>query len=250
MSKPKILVFDIETKPIKVWTFRIGSKIRIGCEQIVEGERFDILCIGYQWLHEKTAHVLSCDLKTLDSSAMMEEFSKIAESADVVIGHNSDSFDIKQINTQRMMHGQKAISWPTSEDTLKQCRKHFAFPSYKLAYIAKLLGGEGKVPMELSDWTTIVDKRCPKTMAKMLRYCKRDVSETADVVRKIDPYVDHKASRSVIVNGHKVGCPSCGNLKSVSKGVYVLNANRQRRQCSACGHAFLVARGTFEQNNN
>ena len=41
---PNILYYDIETTPIKVWTFRLGEQY-IGHNQIVEGEKIDIICL-------------------------------------------------------------------------------------------------------------------------------------------------------------------------------------------------------------
>jgi len=168
--KPRILFFDIETSPILAYIWRPGSKISVSHNQVKKGQKTDIICICYKWAHEKKIHSLDWDIKKQNSAKMIDEFTKIVESADLVIGHNGDRFDIKHVNTQRLLHGQAPIMWPTSEDTLKQFRRIFALPSYRLDFLAKLLVGAGKDPMSFQDWIDIVEHKSPKALKKMINF--------------------------------------------------------------------------------
>lgn len=239
--KPKILIFDIETKPVLAWIWRVGNKIRIDHDQIKRGDRFDIICICWKWLHERETHALDWGIKAQDSTAMIEKFTKVVESADIVVAHNGDQFDIKQLNTQRLLHDQAPISWPTSEDTLKQFRKHFAFPSYKLDYLAKTLVGGGKNPMKFQDWIDIVENKDPISLAKMVRYCKNDVRQLAMVFEKAEKHMAPRASRTNIIEAPKAACKLCGSMRTKSKGLkYLATGVKQRRQCMSCTHAFTI----------
>ena len=141
-----------------------------------------------------------------------------------------------------MLHRQQPIAWPISEDLRKQVKKHFYVTSSSLEYMSKLLTGEGKGKMAFNDWVAIVDRKCPKALAKMIKYCKRDVLKTEAVWKRIQPYVTPRANRSLIVNGHKDGCPSCGSMKFVKNGTeYQLARVVQKLRCNDCGHVWRQA---------
>lgn len=237
MKKPRILFYDVETTPVKVWTFRIGQKVSISHENIVDGEKFDIICICYKWQGEKKIRSLDWGCNKQDSAKMIEEFTKVVESADVAIAHNGDKFDFKQINTQRMLHKQDPIAWPTSDDTLKQLRKHFYFASYKLDYITKVLFGEGKSEMAFRDWINIKQYKDPQALAKMLRYCRRDVWLLERTFKRTSKYFMPKVNASIVIWEDRLGCPHCGGRERSKAGTRgTLSGVYQRWRCSSCRH--------------
>lgn len=239
MNNPRILLFDVETAPVLAWIWRTGANQYIDHTQILKGQKFDIICICYKWYGEKKVHTLTWD-KNQNSAKMVDAFTKVVESADICVGHNSDKFDQKQLNTQRLMHKQPPISWPTSEDTLKQLRKVFAFPTYRLDYVSKLLTGSGKDPMTFQDWIDIVQYKSAKAMAKMTKYCRKDVLKLEQVYAKVMTYCKPTVNASLIVNNVKDGCPRCGSLHAVKDGIrYTPSKVRQKYRCKACGTPFV-----------
>lgn len=237
-NKLRVLYWDVETSPTKFWGWRTG-KTYLSHDQIVKGQKLGIICICYKWAGEKEVYSLDWDVKKQDSSKMIEEFTKVVEVADIAIGHNSDKFDQRWVNTQRLINGQPPVAWPSSEDTLKQFRKHFFLPSYALDYISKLLTGSGKDKMIFDDWIQIVDNKDPKALAKMISYCKKDVLKLEEVYNKAKAFFSPKINASLIVNGDKSGCPRCGSLKTKSRGLKTLVAGRYRvRRCLVCLHSF------------
>lgn len=236
MKKLRVLFFDVETSPVLAWIWRVGPNQHISHENIKRGQKFDIITICYKWLGEKQVHSLDWGLREQNSEKMVEAFSRVVASADVVIGHNGDRFDIKQVNTQRLLHGRPPIAWPTSEDTLKQFRKHFYFASNKLDYLAKTLVGAGKDPMSLQDWVDVVENKSAKALKKMIKYCKKDVVRLEQIYQKAAPFMTPRANRAVATDGV---CPSCGGKKTHKRGSVVLRSGRyERLQCQACGHVF------------
>lgn len=235
----KILFFDIETTPVKAWTFAVGPKIRLGHNQICKGQKFDVICICYNWQGESKIHSLDWGYKAQNSSKMIERFTKEVEKADIVIAHNADRFDIKQLNTQRLLNDQSPIPWPTSEDTLKQFRKHFYFPSFKLDYLAQTLLGQGKDNMNLQDWINIVDQENIRSFTKMIRYCKRDVRLLKGVLNRAKKHMSPKVHEGIFNGNGPLSCPRCPNSTSRSIGVRATSTRKyQRRMCNSCGHAF------------
>lgn len=239
MRKPRVLFFDIETSPILAYIWRTGNKISVDHSQIKKGQYTKIICICYKFLGEREVHSLDFGLNKQDSSAMIEKFTKIIESADIVIGHNADEFDIKHLNSQRLILGQEPINWPTSEDTLKQFRKYFAFPSYRLDYLSKTLVGAGKDKMYFQDWVDIIENKKATALAKMIRYCKKDVRRLEQIFSAASKFFTPKVHRGLLMGKEKTSCPHCGSDKVHSHGIRAtLAAKYQRLKCYMCGHWF------------
>jgi len=240
MQKPRILFFDVETAPVLAWIWRSGYKINVSHDQIKKGQKFDIICICYKWSDESKIHSLDWGVNKQDSTKMIEEFSKVIEQADIVVAHNADRFDIKQINTQRLIKSMSPLDWPSSNDTLKQFRKYFALPSYKLDYIASLLLKTGKDRMVFQDWIDIVEGKSPKAMEKMIKYCIKDVKMLSDIYKRAAKWFKPKLHVGVM-NGLRArsSCPDCGSQESSSKGRrFTATRVYQRRLCLKCGRQY------------
>lgn len=235
MKKPKVLFFDIETSPCLAWVWKTGKQY-IDYKQLKESQLFNIICICYKFEGDKKVGSLDWGYKEQNSSKMVEEFGKIAETADIIIGHNADRFDIRQINTQRLLNEQAPIAWPTSEDTLKQLRKYFYLPSYSLDYVSKLLTGSGKDKMEFQDWINIVERKDEKSFTKMIKYCKNDVLKLEEVFEQIKVYCKPKAHAGIIIGNGKHSCERCGSLRFRLDGMrYTARGSRQSYECMDCG---------------
>jgi len=235
----KVLFFDVETCPVLAWIWRSGNKISVQHDQIKKGQRFNIICICWKWNDNKQIYSLDWGIKTQDSTKMIADFTKEIEKADIVVAHNGDRFDIKQVNTQRLLNKQEPINWPTSEDTLKQFRKYFAFPSYKLDYLSKVLGSAGKDKMDFQDWIDIVEGKDPKALAKMIKYCKQDVRLLEKVFDSAKVFFKPKMNAGIALGNGRFACPRCGSDKSRSNGRGVSMARQfQKRLCMKCGHVF------------
>jgi DNA polymerase elongation subunit (family B) len=233
MDAKKILFYDIETSPMQVWTFRIGNKVSIPHSAIVQGSKTDIICVAWKWAHEKETHSLDWGWDKQSSKAMISAFDKVINEADIVIGHNADQFDWRHLNTQRMLNGLPAINWGTkSEDTLKQIRRHFYLPSYKLDYVADLLGVGNKSPMTFSDWVDISTKKDKSKLDKMIKYCKKDVQLLQKVYNVIKPYVRPKMRASDVLHS----CTVCGSTDLKKNGTNTYNGKtRQSFICRSHG---------------
>ena len=239
MKEPKILTYDIETTPLLAWIWRLGKQVVRHDQLHDDWAQYNIICIGYKWMHEREVHVLQWDKKH-NSSKMIEEFDKVIEQADIIVGQNSDSFDYKHINAQRLMHGLDPLpNWAgvTFEDTLKMARKYFNFPSNKLDYFSKhLLGRGGKIKMELSDWVHIVtkSKEAPKAMAKMIKYQKKDVLDGEATFKLFRKHCLPKLNRATF-SGQGHACIHCGGNNLHKRGLaYSGTSVYQQYHCNDC----------------
>lgn len=236
---PKILFFDIETSPVLAWIWKTGSKICVTHEQVKRGMKSDIICICWKWNSEKTVHALDWGINKQDSTKMIDEFTNEIEKADIAIAHNGDKFDVRHINTQRLLHNQKPIAWPTTEDTLSQFRKYFYFPSYKLDFIGKTLTNTGKDKMVFQDWIDVVEHKNSKVLKKMVKYCKNDVILLEKIFNRASIFFKPKTNMGLIKGTGRFACPRCGSNRVQSNGLRrTLAKTYQRLRCHSCGSTF------------
>jgi len=188
-NKPKKrLFFDIETSPNIVYSWRVGRKITIDHENIIK-ERA-IICIGYKWEGEKNAHVISWGNQ--NDYALLSRFTDIINSADEIVTHNGDNFDIKHLRARCIFHGIPLNPKFNSIDTLKLSRVGFNFNSNKLAYIAKFLGlGEKLDTGGFSLWKDVLNGDS-KALNKMIEYCRHDVELLEEVYNKLKEFTPVK----------------------------------------------------------
>lgn len=221
MSKPKILVYDIETTPVLAWIWRLGDQTVRHGQLHKEFNVTKIICITYRWLHHKKSKALVFDIDKQDDSKIIKEFDEIIKEADVVIGKNNKRFDDKHINFRRFMHGLEPMpDWTKKSDDLeKQMRKHFNMQSYSLDYFSDLMGQGGKIKMEFDDWIQIVYNKNKSRLNKMVKYGKKDTDDTAELIKKVWKYVSPQFNYSTFKGKHS--CTLCGSENIKRNGTRV-----------------------------
>lgn len=249
MKKVKILFYDIETKPLSAYIWRLGKQV-VNYRQLMKtNRRYGIICIAYAWNDGKPTKVIDWGYDEQDSGKVIEEFDKIIKQADITIGKNSDSFDTKHINTQRLLHGLPPLpDWINhTEDVEKQLRKHFIFPSYGLDYVAEELGLGGKDKMEMQDWIDIVEKTSEKSFRKMSKYCKNDVEKTRTMWNRIRPYVKPKFNMATFYGDFR--CANCGS-KNIRKDGVRTTSKTTYQQFYCRDHRGYAGRAPVRANGN
>ena len=120
---------------------------------------------------------------------MLTKFAKIAEKADVLIGHNLDAFDVKHIRTRCIYLGIQFPNRISTIDTLKLARRNFKFNSNKLDYLAQFLGvGEKEETGGIELWKQIVLHNNKEALKKMISYCENDIKILKSVHEKLKEY--------------------------------------------------------------
>lgn len=185
---PKILVFDIETSPITAYTWGLWDQ-NVGLNQIVRD--WFVLSYAAKFLGEDTIHYLDQRYaeKIDDDKQLLEGIHHLISEADYLLGHNAKRFDIKKLNARFIKHDLPPIKDIIVIDTLSIAKKHFAFTSNKLEYIAKYLGcdNEKLKHKEFSGqemWNETI-KGNIKAFEAMEEYNKMDVIVTEQVYHKL-----------------------------------------------------------------
>lgn len=136
----KILLLDIETTPLQVYTWGLWDQ-NIGINQIIKST--EMMCFGAKWLGQKSVTFKSVHHD--GKKAMLEELHKLMDEADVLVGWNSASFDHKHINREFLENGMVPPSPVKDLDLMTVVKANFQFPSNKLDYVAQKLGVGSKV---------------------------------------------------------------------------------------------------------
>jgi uncharacterized protein YprB with RNaseH-like and TPR domain/predicted RNA-binding Zn-ribbon protein involved in translation (DUF1610 family) len=233
-TKRKRLYFDIETSPNIGFFWTAGFKLNISTESIIK-ERA-IICICYKWEEDKVTHSLNWDSKQNDKK-MLQDFIKVANEADELVGHNGDKFDLAWVRTRCLFHRIDMFPTYITIDTLKVARSKFKFNSNKLNYIAKYLGIGQKIHTDYDLWKDIVLNKDKDAMDKMIKYCKMDVILLEKVHKELSLHIPAKTHYGVIFGAYKGSCPECGSDDIVrnNKRVTATGVVKVQMRCNTCG---------------
>jgi hypothetical protein len=223
----KILVLDIETKPILAYVWRLFDQ-NIGLNQVADNG--GILCIGAKFVGEKEKYFVS--EWTDGHRGMMQGIHDLLSQAEAVVTYNGDKFDLPKINGQFLLLGMPPIGPLTSIDVYKTVRK-MGFMSSKLAFVGPYLKIGAKTKHEGFDlWTSVLNGSKP-AQKRMTRYCLQDVLLTEKLYLLIRPYMTNHPHMG---NTKGTSCPVCSSTKIQSRGYRRTKTFRiQRLQCQDCG---------------
>lgn len=233
---PKILTLDIETMANLSYTWGFYE------QNVIKVVRpWYVLCVGYKWLHEKRAHVLSLpDFPAFkknirDDADLMKVVWKLMDEADLVITQNGDAFDIKKLNTRFLIHGLPPYSPFKSIDTKKTAKANFAFINNKLDNQGEELGLGNKETHEGFPLWEKCDAGDLKAYKKMASYCKRDIYLTEAVYLKHRPYIKNHPNLNIYTDRPEA-CPACLSKKIHSRGERIFKNNTacQMWRCDDC----------------
>ena len=227
----KRLYFDLETAPNIGFFWSAGHKLNIGYENIIK-ERA-IICVCYKWEGDKKVHSLTWDKNPSDKK-LLQDFIKVANEADELVGHNGDAFDLPWIRTRCLYHQIDLFPNYTTIDTLKLARNKFRFNSNRLDYIGELLRCGRKIHTEPGLWLRVLrgDK---KAIQEMVKYNKQDVLLLEKVYNKLKVWVPSSLNRNLFKDTDMC-CPHCGGANTHRRGTITTKTKVwQRYLCNDCG---------------
>lgn len=248
MANIKRLFFDIETSYVLGWFWRASWKTSISTDQILKDSA--IICICYKWEGEKQVH--SLEWKKGDDSKLIKDFIKVILEADEVVGHNSDKFDLKRFRTRCLMNGVKSLPQFKSIDTLKIVRSNFSFDSNRLDYLGQKMGYGGKIKTDINLWHDIIQRNCKTAMAKMVKYCKRDVDLLEKVYHDVVGYSKPKTNVAVQCGNDKWDCPHCGSIATIvcKHRISAAGFKTVGMQCKDCGKHYSISMKAFNDRTS
>ena len=238
---PKVLLLDIETKPIRAFVWDIWN-INVALNQIEED--WSILSYSAKWLGD--SKVFYEDIRKekdyTNDKKLMQGLHDLLDEADIIITQNGKSFDEKRIRSRFLKH---EIDQPSSFkhiDTKRLAKKNVHMTSYSLDYMAKYLNtkhkklSHAKFPGQAL-WTECL-KGNKEAWNEMKTYNINDVLVLEDVYNKLAP-LDDSINWNVYHDDCEIRC-SCGSTNFRNKGYsYTKTGMFRRWKCNDCGKPLI-----------
>lgn len=229
----KIICWDIETSPIIANTWSLYPKY-LSHDNILQ----DWFIISGAWKEVGKDKVHSVAISEVgDDLAVVTKLREVLASADVIVHHNGDKFDIKKFNTRLIYHNLPPLPKVPTVDTLKEVKKVAAFSSNRLDYLGKMLLGHGKIHVGFDLWLDVM-KGSKKALREMVEYNKVDVIRLEEFYLRLRPYMkNHPHHGAVNGEDRNCSCTHCGSVKVKRNGIRITAAGlkKQELQCMACG---------------
>lgn len=210
--QPKILTWDIESKPHLVYTWGLWDQ-NIGITQIKE--HGGMICFAAKWLGSD--EVMFYSEFEHGKHEMIKAAHDLLSEADIVVGYNSDNYDNKRINNEFLEQHLGPVKPFMSIDLIKTNRKRFDLASRKLDYIARYTGIGQKI--ENAGFQLWIDCMAndPEAWAKMKEYNIGDVIVTEDLYKELQPWLFNVPHFGMwTTNGDC--CPYCGSVSLTDAG--------------------------------
>jgi hypothetical protein len=231
-SDVKVLLWDVETSHNVVAAFQLKQDYIHPDNILIERH---LVCAAWKWFGDKRVEAVSVlDSPTFaenihDDRVVCEKLHEILSSADVIVAHNGDKFDIKFVEARMLVNGLSPLPPIVKLDTMKTAKKRFLFNSNRLDYLGQILGVGRKMKTPSGLWLKVLNGD-RAAIEKMVSYNKVDVRLLERVFIKLKPYMANFPC------GAAGTCARCGSAKLQRRGVS-RNATRtyQRWQCQGCG---------------
>lgn len=231
MTDARMLAIDIETMPGLVYTYDLFQPV-ISHKAIVEPSR--IICYSAQWYGEKKVQFSS---EYHDGpKEMLESLWNVMNEADIVLGYNTQRFDVPWIRGELMMNGLTAPSPVKHIDLFQTIKSNTRLMSKKLDYVSHRLLDDKKI--DVNTMTLAIECQSPdpevqrKAWNKMRTYSKKDTALLFPIFDQIKSFV--KMPHPLAEGDDR--CRHCGSYNLHSRGTAkTLNGSYQRFVCTDCG---------------
>ena len=235
--EPRIILWDIETTHNLAAVFSLLHNDYIQSDNI-QAERY-IVSFAWKLLGKPGVHAVSVldDTKRYkanphDDKYVLEQLHAVLSSADALIAHNGDAFDLPYAETRMLIQGLPPLPPIPKIDTLKVARGRFLFNANNLDYLGHILKCGRKKPTPKGLWLKVLqgDSNAVRTMVK---YNRGDVLLLEKVFLKLQPYMSSHIHRQLF--GGDGTCPRCGSNHVQMRGIHRATTNTyQRYQCQTC----------------
>lgn len=235
---PKILLFDIETAPLLASIWQL--KTRYVNVDMLESNNWYVISWAAKWLMEEE---MMHDILTPEEAVNEDDYRIVGSlwdlinEADIVISHNGINFDHKVMNMRWLLNGYPPPAMYRVIDTYRSTRSLFNLPSYKLDFIAKILGIPAKMSHEGFNMWRKSTKGDEEALDTMLAYNDQDVSVLEDVYLIVRPWIKNHPNLGVFIESETSVCRVCGSSKMTPMvgHDYTTNLSRYETLRCSCG---------------
>ena len=238
MTGPVIIILDIETAPLEVYSWGLWN-VNVGLNQIVT--EWSLLSYAYKHLGEKRVFYEDNrgEANPRNDYLLLSSLWEVLNGADIVVAQNGRAFDLKRIYARFALLGFPPPSPVRVIDTVLEARKKFGFTSNKLEWLSKHLTTAKKQQHKkfpgFELWTECL-KNNVAAWNEMKKYNCADVIATEELYLKLRPWIDKHPNVGTYVDHEDEMCPKCGCVDLQRRGVTHTNNGAYRRiRCNGCG---------------
>lgn len=226
----RILFLDLETTPNLAHVWGLWNQ-NVAITQLVAPT--EVLCFGARWHGSK--QVLFKSVHHDGKKAMLDAMHEVMSEADIIIGWNSQSFDVKHMHREFLENGYTPPAPHKDIDLMRVVKQQFRFPSNKLDYVAQRLGIGAKTQHTgFQLWLDCMNGD-DKAWRLMKRYQIQDVNLLVDLYDVLKPWIKNSVNIAAGNEIHK-GCRNCGSTQLHKRGTAITGKGKyQRYQCKDCG---------------
>lgn len=236
-SIPKILIFDIETAPLRAYVWR-RFKENISLDQTIS--EWFMIAWSAKWLYdaEVMGEVLTPEeIEEENDKRLCESLWKLIDEADIVVAYNGVKFDVPKINTRFIINGMLPPKPYKIVDPMLTAKYKFAFSSNKMDNLATQLGIANKLDTDFNLW-----KKCmegdKESLDYMLQYNKQDVKTLEEIYIKMLPWIKNHPNVQNYIDSNVPVCSHCGckELTYIPGRYYYTNISKYKiSRCNNCG---------------
>jgi uncharacterized protein YprB with RNaseH-like and TPR domain len=167
-----------------------------------------------------------------DDEPVVRALHAALSSADAIVHHYGDRFDIPTFNARAVYYGLSPLPPIQQIDTWKIARAKFKFNSNRLDYLGQYLGLGRKLSTNYALWDDCM-RGDANALARMVRYNRGDVRLLEKVFIKLYPFTTARLNINALTGGDN--CNHCGgNLKH--RGAQLCRTRfHAMAQCVKCG---------------
>jgi hypothetical protein len=231
----KILMLDIETFPNVGYTW---GKYEQNVIRFVQESA--IATYAAKWLHKPQVFAKALpDYKgytpgSYDDRGLVEDLWKLWDEADIIVAHNGNAFDIKQVQGRFLFHGMTPPSPIKSVDTKNMVKAVARYNSNKLDDLGHNFFNERKIKTDFDLWLGCINGDV-KSWRQMVTYNKKDVILLEKLYLRLRPWSNNHPNLGSYTEDVQV-CPKCASSEIQYRGYAHTTTRMYRRfQCLVCG---------------
>ena len=236
VKKVNILIFDIETAPLRAYVWS-RWKQNIYLSQTIS--EWFIISWAAKWLDSSEVYsqcLTSTEIKAENDRRIVEHLWFLIDQADIIIAHNGKHFDTPKMNARFLLCGLPPTSPYIQIDTKEVAAKQFGFSSNKLDALAGYFGIEHKDDTDFELWAECM-KGNATSLKYMEKYNRKDVVILEKVYLILRPWIKNHANVGLYMEDDRMVCPACGsvNLEEDNSFYYTSVNKYEVMRCSDCG---------------
>lgn len=244
---PKILIFDIETSPLRAYIWS-RWKQNIYLDQTIS--EWFMLSWSAKWLFSPEVmsdRLTGAEALAEDDSRITGSIWKLIDEADIVVAHNGLSFDEKKLNARFLLNNLPPTSPYQSVDTKVIAAKQFGFSSNKLDALAGYFGFKVKLDTDFSLWDRCM-KGDDESIKYMEEYNRHDVELLEEVYLRLRPWIKAHPNVALYVESTEPVCANCGGTHLSYVGNYYTQTGRYETYRCDCGALNRMRKSTIAKD--